>query len=163
MHARMCPSILRGTVSQTSNTRTLRSNTKKLLQIPHTNLKRFGDRAFCAYAPRFWNELPGDIKAADIVQNFKKQLKTAISKGVYLTTWTINNRPLTFFKALLNIIGGKGAISNINYYHYYCYYLYYICGHSALVGHKVAQLVRCRTSNQRLAGSIPDRDTFVCL
>ena len=33
--------------------------------------------------------------------------------------WTINNCPLTFFKALLNIIGGKGAISNINYYHYY--------------------------------------------
>ena len=35
-------------VKQT-NTRTLRSNIKNLLQIPHTNLKRFGDRAFCAY------------------------------------------------------------------------------------------------------------------
>ena len=30
-----------------------------------------------------------------------------------------DNCPLTFFKALLNIIGGKGAISNINYYNYY--------------------------------------------
>ena len=28
---------------------------------------------------------------------------------------------LLFFKALLNIIGGKGAISNINYYYYYYY------------------------------------------
>ena len=29
-----------------------------------------------------------------------------------------DNCPLTFFKALLNIIGGKGAISNINYHYY---------------------------------------------
>ena len=49
------------------------SNTKNLLQIPHTNLKRFGDRAFCAYAPRLWNELTDNIKAADSVRNFKKQ------------------------------------------------------------------------------------------
>ena len=61
-----------------ANTRTLRSNTKNLLQIPHTNLKRFGDRAFCAYAPRLWNELPDNIKAAYNVQNFKKQLKTLL-------------------------------------------------------------------------------------
>ena len=71
-------------------------------------------RAFCAYAPRLWNELPDNIKAADSVQNFKKQLKTF--------EWSLfdyidhDNCPLTFFKALLNIIGGKGATSNINYY-----------------------------------------------
>ena len=28
-----------------------------------------------------------------------------------------DNCPMTLLKALLNIIGGKGAISNINYYH----------------------------------------------
>ena len=70
----MCPSILQGTVSQTSQYKdsTLRSNTKNVLQIPLTNLERFGDRALCAYAPRLWNELPDNIKAADIVHNFKK-------------------------------------------------------------------------------------------
>ena len=81
MHARMCPSILEGTVSQTSQYKDpnlVRSNTKNLLQMPLTNLKRFGDRAFCAYAPRLWNELPDNIKAADSVQNFKKQLKTLL-------------------------------------------------------------------------------------
>ena len=61
-----------------ANTRTLRSNTKNVLQIPLTNLKRFGDRAFCAYAPRLWNELPDNIKAADSVQNLKKQLKALL-------------------------------------------------------------------------------------
>ena len=63
MHARMCPSIPQGTVSQTIQYKD--SNTKNSLQIPHTNLKRFGDRAFCAYAPRLWNEFPDNIKAAD--------------------------------------------------------------------------------------------------
>ena len=69
---------LRELLAKQANTRTLRSNTKNLLQIPLTNLKRFGDRAFCAYAPRLWNELPDNIKAADSVQNFKKQLKTLL-------------------------------------------------------------------------------------
>ena len=33
---------------------------------------------------------------------------------------------------------------------------------SSKPGDKVAQLVRCRTSNQLVAGSIPGRDTLVC-
>ena len=72
------PLYLRELLVKQANTRTLRSNTKNLLQIPLTNLKRFGDRAFCAYAPRLWNELPDNIKAADSVQNFRKQLKTLL-------------------------------------------------------------------------------------
>ena len=56
--------------------------TLDLREDKHGDLKRFGDRAFCAYAPRLWNELLDNIKAADSVQNFKTQLKTiAISKG----------------------------------------------------------------------------------
>ena len=72
------PLYLRELLVKQANARTLISNTKNLLQIPLTNLKRFGDRAFCAYAPRLWNELPDNIKAADSVQNFKKQLKTLL-------------------------------------------------------------------------------------
>ena len=46
-----CPSGkgLRELLVKQTNKRTLRSNTKNL-QIPHTKLKRFGDRAFGAYA-----------------------------------------------------------------------------------------------------------------
>ena len=37
--------------------------------------------------------------------------------------------PMTIlYKAFLNIIGGKGSISNINYY-YYCYYYYHFYYH----------------------------------
>ena len=114
------PLYLRELLVKQANTRTLRSNTKNLLQIPLTNLKRFGDRAFCAYAPRLWNELPDNIKAAESVQNFKKQLKTLLFRKEFnwlYGPWQLSNDS----KALLNIIGGKGAITIINYY-YYCYY-----------------------------------------
>ena len=66
------------------------------------------------YAPRLWNELPDNIKAADSVQNFKKQLKTLLFRKEFnwlYGPWQLSNDP----KALLNIIGGKGALSNINY------------------------------------------------
>ena len=73
------PLYLRELLVKQVDTRTLRSNTKNLLQTPHTNLKRFGDRAFCgAYAPRLWNEPSDNIKAALVVQNLKKQLKTML-------------------------------------------------------------------------------------
>ena len=92
-----------------------------LLQTPLTNLKWFGDRAFCAYSPRLWNELPDNTKAADSVQNFKKQLKTLLFRKEFnwlpvYGPWQLSND----YKALLNIIGGMGAISNINYYYYLC-------------------------------------------
>ena len=56
MHAKMCPFIL---LVEQANTRTPNI---------HTNLRWLGDRAFCAYAPRLWNELPDNIKAADSMQ-----------------------------------------------------------------------------------------------
>ena len=80
------PLYLKELLVKQANTRTLRSNTKNLLPIPHTNLKRFGDRALilCLYAPRLWNELPDDIKAADSVQNFKKQFKTLLFRMEFI-------------------------------------------------------------------------------
>ena len=72
------PLSLRKLLVKQANIRTLRSNTTNSLQIPHTNVKRFGDRAFCAYAPRLWNELPDNIEAANSVLNFKTQLKTML-------------------------------------------------------------------------------------
>ena len=63
-----CASLyLRELLVKQANTKTLRTNTRNLLQTPLTNLKRFGNRAFCAYAPRFYYELPDNIKAAIIV------------------------------------------------------------------------------------------------
>ena len=72
------PLYLTEVLVKQNNTRTLWSNTKILLQIPHTNLKRFGGRAVRAYAPLLRSELPDNINAADSVQNFKALLKTQL-------------------------------------------------------------------------------------
>ena len=86
MHERMCSSIPEGTVIQTSQYKdSITIKHKELItDTTYTNLKRFGDRALGAYAPRLWNELPDNIKAADSVQNFKKQLKTLLFQREFI-------------------------------------------------------------------------------
>ena len=74
------PLYLRELLVKQANTTNIRSNTRNLSYIPHSNLKRFDDRAFCAYAPYLWNELLDNIKAADSGQKFKTQLKTLLSR-----------------------------------------------------------------------------------
>ena len=51
-----CVVPLKQLLVKQAKTNALKSNTKNLLQIAHTNLKRLGDRA--VYAPRLWNETP---------------------------------------------------------------------------------------------------------
>ena len=41
----------------------LRSPTERLLKIPKTNLKTFGERSFGYSAPTVWNSLPADLRA----------------------------------------------------------------------------------------------------
>ena len=60
----------------------------KILNIPIGNLgsvfdpsmKIYGDRSFSAYAPKLWNQLPNNIRAAGSVAIFKRQLKHICSK-----------------------------------------------------------------------------------
>ena len=58
------------------NVRALRSSNKGLLDIPPSNLKTKGDRAFAVIAPTLWNTLPLVIKNAQSVDVFKNLLKT---------------------------------------------------------------------------------------
>ena len=78
------PLYLKELLVNQTNTRTLRSNTKNLLQIPHTDLNRFGARTFGTYAPRLWNELPDNIKAAACVQNFETQLNIFLFRKEFI-------------------------------------------------------------------------------
>ncbi|KAF7655599.1 hypothetical protein LDENG_00053600 [Lucifuga dentata] len=54
----------------------LRSSGHRLLGVPGTHFKTFGDRAFQAVAPKLWNDLPLSLCGVDLVDTFKKQLKT---------------------------------------------------------------------------------------
>ena len=65
--------------------RTLRSSSQGLLVIPKSKLKSFGDRAFSVYVPKLWNKLPGNVKAASSIQEFKGLLKTHLFQEFYGT------------------------------------------------------------------------------
>ena len=72
----LAPSYLSDLIIQYKPTRTLRSSSQNLLVIPRTNTIRYGERAFCAVAPRLWNGLPPDIRSINSLGLFKKTLKT---------------------------------------------------------------------------------------
>ena len=64
------PSYLSELLSQYSSTRTLRSGNKQLLQEAKSN-RSWGDRSFAIAAPRFWKELPFNIRTAKSITVFK--------------------------------------------------------------------------------------------
>ncbi len=56
--------------------RMLWSQCAPTLERPHTRSVKYGDRAFSAVAPAFWNGLPTHIRCAKTLYTFKKLLKT---------------------------------------------------------------------------------------
>ena len=69
------PSYISEMIVNYCPSRSLRSSSKMLLQIPKTSTSTYGQRAFSAVAPRLWNELPLHIRCADSVESFKALLK----------------------------------------------------------------------------------------
>ena len=78
------PPYLREMLKEYVPTRTLRSTSKNLLCKPRTNIKTYGDRSFSACAPKLWNQLPNNIRAAGSVAIFKRQVKTHLFKDVFI-------------------------------------------------------------------------------
>ena len=56
---------------------------QKLLAVPKSRLKTYGDRAFSVAAPKLWNELPLDLRSLVTINLFKKHLKTDLFKKAY--------------------------------------------------------------------------------
>ena len=56
--------------------KSLRSETKKLLDTPKTRTTSYGDRAFSVCAPVLWNKLPDDLRYETELSTFKSKLKT---------------------------------------------------------------------------------------
>ena len=70
------PSYLSDLITVHIPVRDLRSSNSTRLDVPRTNLKTMGGRAFCAAAPDLWNPLPDKLKDASSVESFKTGLKT---------------------------------------------------------------------------------------
>ena len=72
------PRYIKDVVKYRNSGRVLRSSNKHLLDEPVAKLKTYGDRAYCAAAPKLWNKLPLDIRLSSAVTVFKTKLKTCL-------------------------------------------------------------------------------------
>lgn len=82
----MAPIYLSELLSIHAPSRALRSAELLLLDVPRTQFKTRGDRAFSAAAPRLWNNLPLSIRSAQSLHCFKSSLKTYFFKLAFNTS-----------------------------------------------------------------------------
>ena len=79
----MAPLYITELLSYRTCSRTLRSPDQKLLAVPKSRLKTYGDRDFSVAAPKLWNELPLDLRCLDKIDLFKKHIKTDLFKKAF--------------------------------------------------------------------------------
>ena len=79
------PSYLNELLEPYEPTRCLRSGQQRLLKVPPTKLRTFGDRAFCFIAPKLWNKLPIHLRTITSLEVFKHELKTHLFMEHYNT------------------------------------------------------------------------------
>ena len=78
----LAPSYLKEMIKEYQPTRTLRSASKSLLEVPKARTA-YGKKSFSHAAPVLWNNLPQHIKDAPSISSFKKRLKTHLFKTAY--------------------------------------------------------------------------------
>ena len=81
----LAPSYVSNLLHLYTPNRLLRSSSKFLLQVPPSNLKTYGDRAFSVCAPKLWNCLPYHIRCSPSVSAFKSSLKTYFFKRYFIS------------------------------------------------------------------------------
>ena len=88
----LCPSYISDlleTYQYAKPARTLRSSGRKLLVIPRSKLKFYGDRAFSVAAPRLWNDIPDIIKCNEDLSSFKRNLKLIFLSVILMSSCLI--------------------------------------------------------------------------
>ena len=68
----LSPSYISSLLSICSSSCPLRSCSNKLLQVPRSKLKSYGDQRFSIAGPKLWNSLPVSLRNADSLNSFKK-------------------------------------------------------------------------------------------
>src|SRR5208282_2736316 len=89
VRAQSAPEYLLTLLQNRECTRTLRSSSLPLMEIPRFRTVT-ASRSFRVAAPTIWNSLPRDVLACSTVDSFKKHLK-----HIFLTSLLPNTRPLT--------------------------------------------------------------------
>ena len=71
----LSPSYISNLLSFCSSSYSLRSCSNKLLQVPRSKLKSYGDRRFSIAVPKLWNSIPASFKKCRFLEFFQKTLK----------------------------------------------------------------------------------------
>lgn len=79
------PEYISDLISERAHGIDLRSGKSKVLNVPKTNLKTIGDKAFSVVAPKSWNLLPKELRMSGKLQSFKAGLKSLYLKEAYST------------------------------------------------------------------------------
>ena len=90
------PSYLSSSLCTYQLSRSLRSSTEKLLKIPKTNLKTFGERSFDYIVPTVWNWLPADLRASPSLPIFKVNLITHFVRQAFWLICTCQPLPVSY-------------------------------------------------------------------
>ena len=91
----LAPAYISELLHYHTSSRLLRSASQRLLSIPRTSLKTYGDRAFSAASPKLWNELPLSLRSSNTLAVFKKDFMRLICLNLPL----VNN---LYFNFLFN-------------------------------------------------------------
>ena len=82
--AGLSPTYLSDLLYEYVPSRTLRSSSQSLLQLPRRiPSKSYGQRSLSYAAPSLWNNLPQQVRTANNVNIFKSRLKTHLFNAVY--------------------------------------------------------------------------------
>ncbi len=81
----LAPPYLSDLLTPQVRNRTLRSSNQGLLEVPRSNYKHWGDRAFSVAAPKLWNKLPPEMRTITDLGLFKPKLKTFLFKMAFNT------------------------------------------------------------------------------
>ena len=80
----LAPSYLSDLLKPYQPTRSLRSASRDMLQVPRSRLCTFGDRAFATFAPRLWNNLPAELRQVESLEHFKSAYKTYLFSQCFI-------------------------------------------------------------------------------
>ena len=78
----LAPPYLAELISRYTPTLNLRSSSASRLVVPHTK-SMYGDRAFSCIGPRWWNDLPSEIRTLNNFNEFKTCLKSHLFKEYF--------------------------------------------------------------------------------
>ena len=90
------PPYLSSSLCTYQPSRFLCSSTERLLKIPKTNPKTFGECSFGYIAPTVWNSLPADLRASPSLPTFKVNLKMHFFHQAFRLICTCQPLPVSY-------------------------------------------------------------------